>query len=76
VNNYASYYLPAYGILAYKTKLDDYGKETRERGDMILVYKILNKKFVISNQLIVKAPASTTRGHNQKLLKTIEQVWK
>jgi len=37
---------------------------------MILVYKILNKKFVTSNQLNVKAPASTTRGHNQKLLKT------
>jgi len=36
--------------------------ERRERGDMILAYKILNNKFEISNQLIVKTPSSTTRG--------------
>jgi len=35
-----------------------------------LAYTILQTKFEITNKLIVKAPSSTTRGHNQKLLKT------
>ena len=75
VQRLATRMIPEFKELAYEERLKRLElptlEERRIRGDMITMYKIVNKVDVLDRDLIKVTPSNRLRGHGKKLLKDI-----